>query len=105
MKINFSEHAVRQLDDIFDFLSQKNESAAIRTYNDVLDRIEKLLSFPQMAAIEPLLVDEPENYRSLVVNNQYKVIYHTDDTNLNIVDVWDCRRDPAYLQKHIKGQK
>jgi len=102
MRIEFSEHAEQQLNDIFDFLSLKNESAAVRIYNDILDQIEKLLSFPQMAAIEPILEEEPEIYRSLVANRQYKVIYYVEAESIHIVDIWDCRRDPDQMKESIK---
>ena len=86
MKIKFLIAAEEHLDDIYNQLADKSERAAIILYNDFLDEIERLRDFPLIAAVEPVLINEPQNFRSLVVRSNYKVIYYHilfDGTNMD----------------------
>lgn len=101
MRIIWSPSAIKNLDNIFEWLKEKNEKAAINIYNELFDNVEKLKDFPQIAAIEPLLSDFTLEYRSLIVLN-YKVVYTLDDGTIYISAVWDCRQDPRILKSKIK---
>ncbi|MDR0863740.1 MAG: type II toxin-antitoxin system RelE/ParE family toxin [Candidatus Symbiothrix sp.] len=101
MNIVLSKHAENQLDTIYDFIKVKNERAAIAIYNEIVDEIERLKSFPQIAAIEPLLADFAKTYRSLVVRSTYKVIYYTEYDTVYISAIWDCRQNPDKLRTEI----
>lgn len=65
MKIIFSDYALMQLENIYYFLQNQNVNAAINIHNNILDNIEKLKKFPQMAAIEPELLGFSHIYRSI----------------------------------------
>lgn len=67
--------AQRNLNNVYKFISKKSVQAAIKTHNKLLDAVEPLLNFPQMAPIEPLLEDRDKIYRALVVD-KYKIIYY-----------------------------
>lgn len=94
MKIKFLIAAEEHLDDIYNQIAEKSERAAITVYNDFLDEIDRLKDFPQIASIEPILDDEPQMFRSLVVRHNYKVIYYLEDDTIYIAAVWDCRQNP-----------
>lgn len=57
---------------------------------------------PHMGAIEPLLVDLPSEYRSIVISKLNKVIYRILDDHIEVSDVWDVRRNPQTLVNQIK---
>lgn len=99
MRIVYSSRAVESLKNIFQFLHRKSETAAATIQNGILDGIDRLQSFPEMAPIEPLLEDEPETFRSLVINRHYKAVYVIEDETIYIVDIWDCRQEPESLKK------
>ena len=105
MKLNYSPKAVTELNEIYKFLCLYSDRAATTMHNEILDEIDRLLSFPQMGPIEPLLAEEPEMFRSLVVCRHYKVIYLVENEIINIMDVWDCRRNPKALKRGMKKQK
>ncbi len=52
LKLHWSTKAIQDLDKIYSFYSKGNEKAAVDLYNAILDAIELLCSFPEMAPIE-----------------------------------------------------
>lgn len=101
MTIKFLVAAEEHLDDICNHLAENSEQAAIHLYNDFLDEIERLERFPHMAAVEPLLIDEPQIFRSLVIRHHYKAIYYIEEDCIYIAAIWDCRQNPENNQTKI----
>ncbi len=102
MKIKFLIAAEEHLEDIYNSIAGTNEHAAIRLYNDFLDEIDRLRDFPLMAAVEPVLINEPQIFRGLIVKHNYKVIYYIKGDTVYIAAIWDCRQDPKTNRKKIK---
>lgn len=50
LKLHWSTKAIQDLDKIYSFYSKGNEKAAVDLYNAILDAIELLCSFPEMAS-------------------------------------------------------
>jgi plasmid stabilization system protein ParE len=103
MKIIWSPAAVKNLEDIFEWLKEKNEQTAIDIYNKLFDAVAQLTEFPQMAATESVLSDFTLTYRSLVIKN-YKIVYYIKNKTICISAVWDCRQNPKKLKVRIKGK-
>jgi len=104
MKVLWTAFAESQLDRIYDYIQLLNPYVAIDIYNDILDESAMLADFPRMAAIEPLLSEFPEEYRSLVVRQNYKVIYYIDsETTIYIVAIFDCRQNPEKLKNIVNN--
>jgi plasmid stabilization system protein ParE len=101
MNLNFTKNAIEDLEKIYSFLEQKNENAAVYIHNNILDEIERLKNFPQMAAIEPILLDNTKVFRSLVVKKTHKVIYFIENETVNIVSIWDCRQNPDTMNAFV----
>lgn len=98
-EIAWSDNAITLLDDIYNYYSKKSIKTAICLYNKLLDSAEPLKTFPQVGPIEPLLEEHPENYRSLVVEKHYKLIYTISPTLIEIHAIWDCRQDNWRLKE------
>ena len=90
--IKWLPQAITLLDNIYRFYSEKSQTAAIRLYNRLLDSAEPLRIFPQAGPIEPLLKGYDCEFRSLVVEKHYKLIYTVTDELIEIHAVWDCRQ-------------
>jgi plasmid stabilization system protein ParE len=105
MRLIWTAFAATQLENLYRFLNNKSETAAVSVYNDILDETERLLHFAEMAPIEPLLSEFSEVYRSLVIRSTYKVVYYTTNNSIFIVAVFDCRQNPEKLKKHIRKRK
>jgi len=101
MKLYYTHKAARSLNNIYEFLCEKNIRAAAVIHNEILDEVEKLLLFPLMAPVETELQDRLFEYRSLVIHHTYKVVYRIDEQIIYIIDIWDCRRNPEKLQMGI----
>ncbi len=104
MKVIWQRLADQQLQEIYERLTAFNLRAAQALYAEIFDRVDKLSVFPEMAAMERLLEEREEKYRSLVIKKRYKVIYRVDFRydEIHIVSVWDCRRDPQALTVSVK---
>jgi len=104
MKVIWEEPASRRLDEVYEFIAAESLTAAVKIFNDIVNQTARLADFPQMAAVEPLLVDLPETFRSLVIHRNYKAVYYIDNAaeEVIIVDLWDCRQNPSDLTKSIK---
>jgi plasmid stabilization system protein ParE len=105
MKIIWLRFAGENLEDIYNALATLNAKAAAGLYNDILDEVEKLALFPEMASVESSLEKEPEMFRSLIVRRRYKVVYFIEADTIKIVAVWDCRQDPKTLKKRVGKKK
>ena len=59
---------------------------------------------PEMGHPEPLLLDKLFEYRSIIVQKNFKLVYRIDSEKevLFIVDLWDTRREPTALMKGIR---
>jgi plasmid stabilization system protein ParE len=102
MKIFILPLAMQRMEEIYDYIFPFNAIAAVRVYNDILDIIEKLESFPLMGHVERQLADCGKIFRSLDIRN-YKVIYYIEDAEnaIYVATVWDCRQNPSKLSKEI----
>ena len=98
MKVKWFIEATSDLDKIYDYYVKKNSRAAAILYNKILDDVENLETQPYVAAVEQMLIDCPEGYRSLVIEN-YKVVYFIKDNFVLIVQIFDCRQNPIKLRR------
>ena len=96
--IKWMPFAVDCIDRISLFLAEKSISAADRLDNAFYEAVKPLLTFPEIGPLEPSLEKEEEDYRYLVVEHHYKLIYCVKSDSIEIVAAWDCRRDPYYLE-------
>ncbi len=86
---------------LYEYLSGRNKSAANKIVSKIGTRINLLINNPHLAAIDALLTDMVKTYRSLVVGN-YKVVYMVENTEITIVCIWDCRRNPEELRESLE---
>ena len=100
-KIFWHIRARKDLQKLYEYISERNLSAANKTVSQIVHKIQLLIDNPRMAAVEQSLIDLSKTYHSLIVGN-YKVIYMIDDFVIAIVCIWDCRQDPAKLIKLLK---
>ncbi len=100
-EIVFYDIAKKQLIEIYDFIAQESPVNAVKVYNGILDEIEILMTFPQIARIEDRLNGLRVEFRSLVVLRRYKVVYFTEEDIIYIFMIWDCRRNPEEFRQSI----
>ncbi|WP_080904677.1 type II toxin-antitoxin system RelE/ParE family toxin [Parabacteroides sp. Marseille-P3160] len=103
MEIIWQPKAEQRLKEIYSFYREKSRSEANKLLVDIKNAVFPLVQFPQMAALEPYLSDLPVSFRSLVVRDNYKIIYFIDEDKdiINIVTIWDCRQDDKKLKNEL----
>ena len=99
--IIWTERALATLDSIFEFYKEKSEYCAVKIINRLYHSARTLTIFPTAGVIEPSLDGFPVNFRSLVVEKHFKLIYYIDVDRIYIVEVWDTRQNPASLKLHL----
>lgn len=69
---------------------------------DEVRNVSRLLGEnPNLGKPEPLLSDYEKEYRSYVMNHLNKIIYWIAGNHIEVVDLWDVRRDPMTLKNQI----
>lgn len=53
---------------------------------------------PEMGPKEPLLEQYNRNYRYVLVQRRYKLIYLYENETCSVLMVWDCRQNPQALE-------
>lgn len=101
VKIRWTEFAVQQLKNIFDYFEKKaGKSIARKIVTDIVNSSIKLSKQPKIGQIEELLATRPQKFRYLVHTN-YKLIYwiNEDMKFIEIVDVFDTRQNPIKMKR------
>lgn len=60
----------------------------------------QLCGNPILGIVEPLLHNKSLEYRSILLSKHNKLIYFVTD-RINIIDIWDTRREPKSLSSNI----
>lgn len=99
MRVKWLPIATAHADNCYNFLAQKSEKVAFKVYKMMTDGAAFLAKNPYAGPLEPLLKDQPDGYRSLVVHKYYKLIYRVieETRTVEISAVWDVRRNPKEL--------
>ena len=74
MKLIFAPEAAEDMENIYCYYAECNENYAVELYNQFIEEAETLQIFPEIAPKEPLLEGSPEEYRSLIVRHNYKLV-------------------------------
>ena len=75
MQIVWTKEAQEDLENIYRFWASKNEQYSARLYNSLIDEAEVLRRFPKIGVLERFLTHRPEQFRSLLANKYYKLVY------------------------------
>ena len=98
MKILWSDSALADLEEIFEYHKTKASSDIARNLiKSIIQKTQILESNPLLGVKESLLCDRPFEYRYLIVKN-YKIIYRFNDKLIKINAIFDCRQSPNKLE-------
>lgn len=97
MKIVWTDFAIKNLKDIFDYYAAKvNQQLAHKIRRQILLSSKQLQMNPNSGPIEPNLTGLKKSHRYLVSGN-YKLIYRIIDNQIVINDVFDTRQNPSKM--------
>ena len=100
-KILWTDFAINQLKDIFDYhLVKASPNIAQRLVQKIIDATIILEKNPKAGRKEDLLANRIQNFRFLIIKN-YKIIYWIDYTFniINVSTVFDTRQNPDKIDK------
>ena len=84
-KIDWTEEALRWLEDIFEYIAADNEEAATKTIQGIYDRVQVLADFPE---IGQRYLPSKRNVRILLYGH-YRIAYLVKpDQNIDILGVF-----------------
>ena len=105
MKIVWTDFAVENLKDIFDYYSNKaSKRTAHEIRKQILNSTKQLIKNPKSGQIEFNLEILKQNHRYLVSGN-YKIIYRLNGNEIIINDVFDTRQNPVKMNDENRNEK
>ena len=103
MKVTITHLAEENLYSTADYIQDTfGHKVAVEFIKEFRHTIRLLADNPNLGPLEPLLASRASVYRSVVVNRLNKMVYRVLDDRIEIVDFWDCRREPKSLANEIK---
>ena len=100
-KLGWSNHARKDLDEIFNFYFKKNPTVAARIHDSIIDEAQRLIKWSEIGKVEHLLdsYNFEFQFRSLVTKDGlFKIIYFVDNDMIVISRIWSCRKNPMNLR-------
>ena len=64
---------------------------------EIIMAARRLRFFPEMGPLEPNLEHLGRNYRYVLVQHRYKLIYLYENEVCSILMIWDCKKNPRLL--------
>ncbi len=95
VEVIWTESAIRDLDNIYDFIFQNSPKAALRQIENIILREKQLIAQPLSGQIQ-ILENIREEYRYIVEGN-YKIIYHKVNQIIYVDAIFDTRQDPVKM--------
>ena len=90
MRLEWTEVAVADLENIRDYIKKDSEHYAIRFVEKIIEAVEKLLKFPEIGRAVPEAASE--NIRELIFHN-YRIMYHIEPRRILILTIMHGARE------------
>jgi plasmid stabilization system protein ParE len=94
--------AFADLDDIRDYVAQRNPDAADRVISEIFDTIRGLVPFPHQGHRRPDLTSRPLRF-TLV--REYLIAYAPEEIPVWVVAVMHGRRSPRIMAAILRGRE
>ena len=105
IKIVWTDFAIRNLKDIFDYYStQADKKVSHKIIRQILKSAKQLQHNPDSGPTEPNLIELRKNHRYLV-SGHYKLIYRIMDNQIIINDVFDTRQNPSKMNDEKRNEE
>lgn len=99
IKVVWDDEAKRSLRSIYNYIKNRESTRVAKKVRDeIAAQAKELVIFPEKFEKEPVLKDEPGNYRYKVIWS-YKIIYEVTAEAIYILDIFHTSREPSSLKK------
>lgn len=105
MRIIWTDFAIENLKDIFDYYSNKaSNKTAHKIRKQILSATKQLIKNSESGQLELNLEKLKQNHRYLVCGN-YKIIYRINENQIIINDIFDTRQNPIKMNDEGRNKK
>jgi toxin ParE1/3/4 len=94
--------AFADLDDIRDYIAQKNPDAADRVISEIFDGLRALVPFPHQGHRRPDLTSHPLRF---MLVREYLIAYAPDENPLWVIAVFHARRNPRIMAAILRERE
>ena len=103
MRVRWNDRSKKQLRKTANYIGKKFGATAKRDFLQEMKHTNALLGDnPNMGPREVYLLDLPSMYRSIVVRHYNKIVYRIVDDHIEVVALWDTRKEPKKQAQQIK---
>ena len=107
MTCEWQKRAETELEKVSVYCTELFGKRIAEKFIETIDQqVKRLTKNPELGFPEPLLTERQRKYRSLMINEHFKLVYYYDKAKdtLFIIDLWDTRREPKSLSRRIRGK-
>ena len=103
MRAKWTDHAKEQRRQVADYIRKQFGTRRKRQFmQEVNETVRMLMQTPYIGQIDPLFVERPVAYRSIIINGLNKLVYRVDGDRILIVAFWDTRSEPENQASQVK---
>ena len=92
MKIEWTEPALSDIDNIKEFISKDSQYYASRFVKKIIESVEKLEQFPQIGRKVPEAEENEGDIREIIFQN-YRIMYRVDPERILILAIIHAARE------------
>lgn len=102
MKIALSKRFQDRWDVYLDYcISNYGNTVADKKLTTLTNILRRLTSFPESGFEEPILKGHSKQYRAVLFDKRFKIIYFVDTDTVMVENFWDTKRSPKSLKGDI----
>jgi toxin ParE1/3/4 len=98
----FHPEAFTDLDQIWEYIAERNLDAADRVIADIFDALRTLVASPHIGRRRPDLTSRPLRFKLV---RDYLIAYAPDESPLWVVAVLHARRNPRVMAAILRGRE
>lgn len=103
MKVMMTGFARQQIRKTAKYINKAFGKTSKDNFLQQVQRTKRLLEAnPYLGSEEPLLADRSSTYHYVLVNRLNKMVYRVLEEYIEIVDLWDTRREPQQQAEQVK---
>ena len=103
MRVVWDPEAMKARTQVANYIRRQfGSKRKTRFLQEVRQVTQQLKRSPGIGQIDPLFVDRPQTYRSVIINGLNKLVYFVSEDILYIAGFWDTRMDDGNQASNVK---
>ena len=97
-RIEWSDHAKARLKEIWDYWNDRNGTITFgqKLSKEINSKLLRISAFPEagLPCVDPSI--------RYVIERSYRIYYQFDNGEIQVITIWDMRRDPESLPEDLR---